>query len=94
MNMSRKSGAHNAIFPNLIIKLALEVDFLPGHQEWIRELAARHPWDYFIGSVHYVSDSWAVDNPKHMSQMEKPRSVRSLVHLFRTPGPGGGIGVV
>jgi histidinol-phosphatase (PHP family) len=55
-------------FPNLIIKLALEVDFLPGHQDWIRDLAARHPWDYFIGSVHYVSDSWAVDNPEAIQQ--------------------------
>jgi histidinol-phosphatase (PHP family) len=48
----------------LVVKLALEVDFLPGHEEWIRELAGRHPWDYLIGSVHYVSDSWAVDNPE------------------------------
>jgi histidinol-phosphatase (PHP family) len=51
-------------FPSLTVRLALEVDFLPGHQDWIRDLAARHPWDYFIGSVHYVSDSWAVDNPE------------------------------
>ena len=51
-------------FPNLVIRLALEVDFLPGHQDWIGVLAARHPWDYFIGSVHYVSDAWAVDNPE------------------------------
>ncbi len=55
-------------FPNLIIRLALEVDFLPGHQDWIRDLAARHPWDYFIGSVHYVSDSWAVDNPEDLAK--------------------------
>src|SRR5438105_888248 len=39
-------------FPDLTIKLALEVDYIPGHEGWIRELAARHPWDYFIGSVH------------------------------------------
>ncbi|MGH7954162.1 MAG: PHP domain-containing protein, partial [Limisphaerales bacterium] len=45
-------------FPQLTIRLALEVDFLPGGEDWIRALAARHPWDYFIGSVHYVSDSW------------------------------------
>lgn len=53
--------------PDLIIKLALEVDYLPGHEDWIRELASRHPWDYFIGSVHYVSDTWALDNPKDLS---------------------------
>jgi histidinol-phosphatase (PHP family) len=54
-------------FPNLQIKLALEVDYLPGYEDWIRDLAARHPWDYFIGSVHYVSDSWAVDDPSKLS---------------------------
>ena len=57
--------------PSLIIRLGLEVDYLPGHEEWIRELAARHPWDYFIGSVHYVSDSWAVDNPEKLSQWKE-----------------------
>jgi histidinol-phosphatase (PHP family) len=54
--------------PNLVIKLALEVDYLPGHEDWIRDLAARHPWDYFIGSVHYISDSWAIDNPADIAQ--------------------------
>ena len=49
--------------PQLTIRLALEVDFLPDRMEWIRELAARHPWDYFIGSVHYVSGGWDIDSP-------------------------------
>ena len=55
-------------FPQLQIRLALEVDYLPGHEDWIRELAAMHPWDYFIGSVHYVSDSWAIDDPQKLSE--------------------------
>jgi histidinol-phosphatase (PHP family) len=55
-------------FPQLTIRLALEVDYLPGHEDWIRELAARHPWDYFIGSVHYVSGSWAIDDPQKLSE--------------------------
>jgi len=54
--------------PALSIKLGLEVDYLPGHEDWIRELASLHPWDYFIGSVHYVSDSWAVDNPEDIAK--------------------------
>jgi histidinol-phosphatase (PHP family) len=58
-------------FSRLTIGLALEVDFLPGQEEWIRELAARHPWDYFIGSVHYVSDSWDIDNPAKISEWKK-----------------------
>lgn len=55
-------------FPQLTIRLALEVDYLPGHEDWIRDLAARHSWDYLIGAVHYVSDSWAVDNPYKLSE--------------------------
>jgi histidinol-phosphatase (PHP family) len=55
-------------FPQLTIRLGLEVDYLPGQEDWIRELAARHPWDYFIGSVHYVSESWAIDNPQQLSE--------------------------
>ena len=54
--------------PQLTIRLALEVDYLPGHEDWIRDLAARHPWDYLIGSVHYVSEGWAIDNPNKLSE--------------------------
>jgi histidinol-phosphatase (PHP family) len=55
-------------FPALSIKIGLEVDYLPGYEDWIRDLAARHPWDYLIGSVHYVSDAWAIDNPTQLSE--------------------------
>jgi histidinol-phosphatase (PHP family) len=58
-------------FPQLTIRLALEVDYLPGQEDWIRQLARRHPWDYFIGSVHYVSDSWDIDNPAKLSEWKK-----------------------
>jgi histidinol-phosphatase (PHP family) len=54
--------------PGLIIKLAMEVDFIPGQEDYIQELAARHPWDYLIGAVHYVSDAWDLDNPKKISE--------------------------
>lgn len=50
-------------FPSLRILAALEVDYLPGGEDWIRTLAARHPWDYFIGSVHYIDGGWDIDNP-------------------------------
>lgn len=56
------------VYPDLTIKLALEMDFIPGQEEWIRQLIARHPWDYLIGAVHYVSDSWDLDNPKRLSE--------------------------
>ena len=58
-------------FPQLVIRLALEVDYIPGQEDWIRHLATLHPWDYFIGSVHYVSDTWDVDNPSKLSEWKK-----------------------
>jgi len=57
--------------PNLTIKLALEVDYIPGYESWIKELAAKYPWDYFIGAVHYVSESWALDSPTKLSEWRK-----------------------
>jgi len=57
--------------PTLIIRLAMEVDFIPGQEDWIRDLAARHPWDYLIGAVHYVSESWDLDNPKRISEWKQ-----------------------
>ncbi len=47
-------------YPQLTIKLGLEVDFIPGHEDWVRQLAAMHPWDFFLGSVHFIGD-WHVD---------------------------------
>jgi histidinol-phosphatase (PHP family) len=58
-------------YPNLAIKLALEVDFIPGDEDWVRELASRYNWDYFIGSVHYISESWDIDNPARISEWKK-----------------------
>ena len=58
-------------FPQLKIRVALEVDYIPGHEEWIQKLATRYPWDYFIGSVHYISESWDIDNPTKLSEWRK-----------------------
>ena len=59
-----------AAFPQLPIRLGLEVDYLRGHEEWIEELAGMAHWDFFIGSVHYIGPRWDVDNPAHLSRFE------------------------
>lgn len=58
-------------YPALSIQLALEVDYLPGMEAWIRDLRQRFPWDYFIGSVHYISGPWDVDNPYRMDEWKR-----------------------
>ncbi len=58
-----------AKFPGLSVKLGLEGDFHPGTEDYQREVIAAHPWDYVIGSVHYLGD-WAFDNAKYASRFE------------------------
>jgi histidinol-phosphatase (PHP family) len=44
----------------LPVKLGLEVDYVPGREDETRELLEPYPWDYLLGSVHFV-DGLGVD---------------------------------
>jgi histidinol-phosphatase (PHP family) len=55
-------------FPRYPIRLGLECDFIPGYEGHIQALAGQADWDYLIGSVHYISRDWDVDNPKHLKR--------------------------
>ena len=71
-------------FPQLPIRLGLEVDFvtgLPGNERWIEQLAGMADWDFLIGSVHYIAPGWDVDNPKHISRFED-RPVAEVWQLY------------
>ena len=49
------------------VRAGLECDWLEGCEPWITDLASRHPWDFLIGSVHYLGD-WDFDNPKWLGR--------------------------
>ena len=55
-------------FPQLPIRLGLEVDYLENGEAWIEELSAKADFDYLIGSVHYIAPEWAVDDPTYISR--------------------------
>ncbi|MDQ2967069.1 MAG: histidinol-phosphatase HisJ family protein [Actinomycetota bacterium] len=40
----------------LPVKLGLEVDYVPGREEEARKLLATYPWDYLLGSVHFIGE--------------------------------------
>ena len=40
----------------LPVKLGLEVDYVGERQERLTELIAGYPWDFLLGSVHYIGD--------------------------------------
>ncbi|MCC7209448.1 MAG: histidinol-phosphatase [Anaerolineae bacterium] len=39
------------------VRLGLECDYVEGMEDACREMLARHPFDYVIGSVHWVQDA-------------------------------------
>lgn len=45
----------------LPVKLGLEVDFFPETIGAVMELLDPYPWDYLIGSVHWIG-GWAIDS--------------------------------
>jgi len=42
----------------LPVKLGLEVDFEPGTEQKVMDLIAPYPWDYLVGSVHWIGAWW------------------------------------
>ncbi len=38
------------------LKLGIEADFVPGHEDRMAELLAGRDWDYVVGSIHFVGD--------------------------------------
>lgn len=69
LEMVDEARAHGETV-GVVVRLGLEVDYLRGHESWIEELASRAPWDYLIGSVHYLTDELVVDHPDHLSQVQ------------------------
>ena len=48
----------------LPVKLGLEVDYVPGREDETRELLAPYPWDYLLGSLHYIGERGVDAEPR------------------------------
>jgi histidinol-phosphatase (PHP family) len=53
-----RAAAHEV--QGLTLRLGIEADFFPETVDALRERLAPYPWDYVIGSVHYV-DGFPID---------------------------------
>ena len=54
----------------LPVKLGLEVDFFPETVEAVVDLLAQYPFDFLIGSVHWVG-GWSIDSSDVMHEFER-----------------------
>ena len=76
-------AAAREAFPALPIRIGLEIDYLPGQEQWIERLAGMTDWDYLIGSVHYIAPGWDVDNPAHLARFND-RPLEEIWNLYVT----------
>lgn len=56
-------------YPEITIRLGLEVDFVPGWEGQAERRIKQYPWDYLIGSVHFLPE-WSYGNL--LSERERP----------------------
>lgn len=71
-----------AALPDFPIRLALECDHINGYQQWIDQIASMADWDYLIGSVHYIHDGIAVDDPRHVSRWSTAADIEHLWGMY------------
>lgn len=44
----------------LPVKLGIEADYIPGKENELEDFLRPYPWDYVIGSIHWIGD-WGID---------------------------------
>ena len=52
------------------LKVGVEVDFIPGLENEIKDVLKGLSFDYIIGSVHFIED-WPFDHPKYISKYQR-----------------------
>ena len=55
-------GAYCAFVRSTPLRLGIEMDFVPGREDRIANFLDAHPFDYVVGSIHFVGEG-AVDHP-------------------------------
>jgi histidinol-phosphatase (PHP family) len=53
----------------LPVKLGLEVDYVPGREEETRALLEPYPWDYLLGSIHWLDDFSTDSEPRLIDEL-------------------------
>lgn len=54
---------------DLPVKLGIEADWVPETATKLAELIGAYPFDYVLGSVHFI-DGWGFDDPRHVAGYE------------------------
>jgi histidinol-phosphatase (PHP family) len=78
----------------LPVKLGLEVDYVPGREAETAELLDGYPWDYLLGSVHYLGDYSIDDNPSLVAAVGVEEAWRSYYAALKNAARSGLVDVL
>lgn len=62
------------------VRVGLEGDYIEGYEEQIAEIIHRYPWDYVIGSVHFLGE-WDITDYRQLAGWEG-RDVNEVFHQY------------
>jgi len=65
-------------YPQIRIKLGIEADYFPGREKETEAALKAHPFDFVVGSVHFI-DGWGFDMP----QEEKSWQGKDVNTIYR-----------
>ncbi|HHX77267.1 MAG TPA: histidinol-phosphatase HisJ family protein [Firmicutes bacterium] len=66
----------------LVIKLGIEVDYLPGRERITEKLIASYPFDFVIGSIHFLA-GWDFTNPANIKGFALKDAEKIYVDYFQ-----------
>lgn len=68
-------------YPQIPIRLGLEADYVPGHEEALARLLEPYPWDYLYGSLHFLGD-WGFDDSRYIQRYAEWDIDELYLHYF------------
>jgi len=72
-------------YNTISIKLGLEAEYLPGCEDYLRDIFETYNFDYILGSIHYISD-WTLNNPQSVHFFSEDEVNRYYPDYFRLVG--------
>ncbi|NCB30287.1 MAG: hypothetical protein EOM66_02635 [Clostridia bacterium] len=62
---------------DLKVLVGIEADYIPGYENMTKSLLSDYPYDYIIGSVHFI-EKWGFDDPIQLKEWNGRRDNRNL----------------
>src|SRR5690625_4428446 len=65
---------------DLPIKMGIEMDYTPGQEKLMESFIEGHPFDYVIGSVHWIGD-WGIDLADFQAEYDR-RDIKEVYEQY------------